>query len=134
MGLVAGLSGNAKMLSAETARSDCARILMDDEAVHAAFRLWQDVVILTDSRFIKVVAGTARKKGEISFGTLFENHHVFQRDCRNLGPRCEAKLYVPGLRPRGGGSTISKCSVTQRFSKGVDVYAIQKILADYTCR
>ena len=132
MGLMAGITGNAEMLPNAQARRDYTRILMDDEVVEAAFRLWRDVIMLTDRRFIKVNRQGMRGKkveylsipyGEISAFAV-ETAGTFDLDA-------ELKLWVSGMPKRDLGDG---CSVSQRFSKGVDVYRIQQILAEHTCR
>ena len=134
MGIMAGITGNAEMLPNAQARRDYARILMDDEVVEAAFRLWRDVIMLTDRRFIKVNRqGLRGKKVEylsVPYGEIaafaVETAGTFDLDA-------ELKLWVSGMSQRRDGFA-NDCSVSQRFSKGVDVYRIQQILAKHTCR
>ena len=46
----------------------------------------------------------------------------------------ELKIWVSGLPGRTKEAKKKDCSIVTRFSTGVDVYAIQKILAERVCK
>lgn len=114
------LLGNAGEVSIDNLQKDFGRLLHDDEQIYAGFKVIRDTWIFTSRRLILVdVQGvTGRKKEYLSipYGKItmysVETTGSFDLDA-------ELKLWI-GSREK---------PIEKKFNKGVDVYAVQALLA-----
>ena len=124
MKLLNAVLGNASEVPAAELQTEFARLLMKDESILCGYRLVRDVFMFTGRRLLLVdKQGLTGKKLEylsIPYKSItkfsIETAGTFDLDA-------ELKIWVAG----------SPDPVTQKFSKGVDVYKVQTVLAKAVC-
>ena len=124
MKLLNAVLGNASEVPAAELQTEFARLLMKDECILSGYRLVRDVFMFTGRRLLLVdKQGLTGKKLEylsIPYKSItkfsIETAGTFDLDA-------ELKIWVAG----------SPDPVSQKFSKGVDVYKVQTLLAKAVC-
>ena len=124
MNLLNAVLGNASEVPAAELQTEFARLLMKDECILCGYRLVRDVFMFTGRRLLLVdKQGLTGKKLEylsIPYKSItkfsIETAGTFDLDA-------ELKIWVAG----------SQDPVSQKFSKGVDVYKVQTLLAKAVC-
>ncbi len=124
MKLLNAVLGNASEVPAAELQTEFARLLMKDECILCGYRLVRDVFMFTGRRLLLVdKQGLTGKKLEylsIPYKSItkfsIETAGTFDLDA-------ELKIWVAG----------SPEPVSQKFSKGVDVYKVQTLLAKAVC-
>ena len=124
MKLLNAVLGNASEVPAAELQTEFARLLMKDECILCGYRLVRDVFVFTGRRLLLVdKQGLTGKKLEylsIPYKSItkfsIETAGTFDLDA-------ELKIWVAG----------SPDPVSQKFSKGVDVYKVQTLLAKAVC-
>ena len=124
MKLLNAVLGNASEVPAAELQTEFARLLMKDECILCGYRLVRDVFMFTGRRLLLVdKQGLTGKKLEylsIPYKSItkfsIETAGTFDVDA-------ELKIWVAG----------SPEPVSQKFSKGVDVYKVQTLLAKAVC-
>jgi Bacterial PH domain len=122
--LLNAVLGNASEVPAAELQTEFARLLMKDECILCGYRLVRDVFMFTGRRLLLVdKQGLTGKKLEylsIPYKSItkfsIETAGTFDLDA-------ELKIWVAG----------SPDPVSQKFSKGVDVYKVQTLLAKAVC-
>jgi hypothetical protein len=122
--LLNAVLGNASEVPAAELQTEFARLLMKDESILCGYRLVRDVFMFTGRRLLLVdKQGLTGKKLEylsIPYKSItkfsIETAGTFDLDA-------ELKIWVAG----------SPEPVSQKFSKGVDVYKVQTLLAKAVC-
>jgi len=126
MGLFSALLGNAGAVNKEELMKLYSPLLIDGEEIELGFKLIRDTFIFTSKRLILVeVQGLTGSKTEyksISYKSIsrfsIETAGTFDLDA-------ELKVWV---------SSELEPSITKRFTKTVNVYEVQKVLAYYVLR
>ncbi len=121
MGLLSGIMGNAGIVNREKLESDYKKLLLVDERIEIGFKLVRDTFIFTNKRLILVdKQGMTGKKTEylsVAYKSIsrfsVETGGTFDLDA-------ELKIWI---------SSEQTPSIAKKFSKAVDVYEVQKILA-----
>lgn len=124
MKLLNAVLGNASEVPAAELQTEFARLLMKDECILCGYRLVRDVFMFTGRRLLLVdKQGLTGKKLEylsVPYKSItkfsIETAGTFDLDA-------ELKIWVAG----------SPEPVIQKFSKGVDVYKVQTLLAKAVC-
>ena len=124
MKLLNAVLGNASEVPAAELQTEFARLLMKDECILCGYRIVRDVFMFTGRRLLLVdKQGLTGKKLEylsIPYKSItkfsIETAGTFDLDA-------ELKIWVAG----------SPEPVSQKFSKGVDVYKVQTLLAKAVC-
>ena len=124
MKLLNAVLGNASEVPAAELQTEFARLLMKDECILCGYRLVRDVFMFTGRRLLLVdKQGLTGKKLEylsIPYKSItkfsIETAGTFDLDA-------ELNIWVAG----------SPEPVSQKFSKGVDVYKVQTLLAKAVC-
>ena len=124
MKLLNAVLGNASEVPATELQTEFARLLMKDECILCGYRLVRDVFMFTGRRLLLVdKQGLTGKKLEylsVPYKSItkfsIETAGTFDLDA-------ELKIWVAG----------SPDPVSQKFSKGVDVYKVQTLLAKAVC-
>ncbi len=124
MKLLNAVLGNASEVPAAELQTEFARLLMKDECILCGYRLVRDVFMFTGRRLLLVdKQGLTGKKLEylsVPYKSItkfsIETAGTFDLDA-------ELKIWVAG----------SPDPVSQKFSKGVDVYKVQTLLAKAVC-
>tara|TARA_B100001093_G_scaffold118495_1_gene111080 strand:- start:2898 stop:3275 length:378 start_codon:yes stop_codon:yes gene_type:complete len=123
MGLLSGLLGNASVMDSKKVQKEFEKIFLKGEKVEAAFKIIRDLFIFTNKRLVLIdKQGLTGKKVEylsIAYKSIskfsVETAGTFDLDA-------ELKIWV---------SSEKLPSVSKKFNKSVDVYEVQKILADF---
>jgi len=123
MGFFSGLIGNAATVSQEQLTKDYGKLLLDSERVELGFKLIRDTFIFTNKRLILIdkqgLTGSKTEYRSISYRSIsrfsVETAGTFELDA-------ELKIWISGEELP---------SIKKQFSKSVDVYEVQKVLAHY---
>ena len=123
MGLLSGLLGNASVMDSKEVQKEYGKIFLKGEKVEAAFKIIRDLFIFTNKRLVLIdKQGLTGKKIEylsIAYKSIskfsVETAGTFDLDA-------ELKIWV---------SSEKLPSISKKFNKSVDVYEVQKILADF---
>ncbi|MET3878518.1 MULTISPECIES: PH domain-containing protein [Chitinophaga] len=123
MGFFSGLIGNAATVSQEQLTKDYGKLLLDTERVELGFKLIRDTFIFTNKRLILIdkqgLTGSKTEYRSISYKSIsrfsVETAGTFELDA-------ELKIWISGEE---------QPSIKKQFSKSVDVYEVQKVLAHY---
>jgi hypothetical protein len=123
MGLFSGLMGNASTVDNAQLLKDYGNLLIENELIEIGFKLIRDTFIFTNKRLILVdVQGLTGSKTEyksISYKSIsrfsVETAGTFELDA-------ELKIWI---------SSEVQPSIKKQFSKAVNVYDVQKILASH---
>jgi hypothetical protein len=126
MGLFSGLIGNAGQVKNEDLLRDYGKLLLHDEEIEVGFKLIRDTFIFTSKRLILIdkqgITASKTEYKSISYKSIsrfsVESSGTFDMDA-------ELKIWV---------SSEQDPSIRKMFSKSVDVYEVQKILALYVLR
>ncbi len=126
MGLLNKVLGNSSTVSKESLQTEYAKLLMNSETIDMGFKLFRDVFMFTNKRLIIVdKQGLTGRKIEylsLPYKSIarfsLETAGTFDLDA-------ELKIWI---------SSENSPSVSKKFNKSVDVYEVQKLLAEYTCR
>lgn len=126
MGLFSAILGNAGHAQKEDLIKDYGRLLIDGEDIEMGFKLIRDVFIFTTKRLILVekqgVTGSKVEYKSVSYKSIsrfsVETTGTFDLDA-------ELKIWV---------SSEQIPSIKKQFSKSVNVYDVQKVLATYVLK
>ena len=121
MGFLDGLIGNASEISPEVIRGEFKALLAADEQVYKAYQLVRDYFIFTDCRLLLVdKQGITGKKISYHSVPYRSITHFMVETSGHLDLDAELKIWVSG----------SAEPLQQSFSKKVNVYEVQALLAD----
>ena len=123
MGLLSSVLGNAGVVAPDKIETDYAQLLAEGETIEVGFAVFRDTFIFTDKRLIIVdVQGMTGKKIEylsIPYSKItkfsIETSGRFDLDS-------ELKIWI--------GSDPSP--IQKKFNKKVNIYDLQKVLAQFT--
>jgi hypothetical protein len=124
MGFLDGLAGNASRVDPRAAAQEYGRLLAEGEQVHTAYQLVRDAFLFTDRRLILVdkqgVTGRKVSYHSVPYRAIthftVETAGMFDLDA-------ELTIWLSG----GHG-------IVKQFSRGVDVYEVQALLAAFVAR
>lgn len=121
MGLLNKLLGNADTISAEKLTEKYARLLIDGEQIELGFSLLRDVFMFTNKRLIMIdVQGLTGSKVEYR-SMPYKNISRFSLETSGtFDLDAELKIWL---------SSENVPSVSKKFNKSIDVYEVQKYLA-----
>ena len=123
MGLLSSVLGNAGVVAPDKIETDYAQLLAEGETIEVGFAVFRDTFIFTDKRLIIIdVQGMTGKKIEylsIPYSKItkfsIETSGRFDLDA-------ELKIWI--------GSDPSP--IQKKFNKKVNIYDLQKVLAQFT--
>ena len=126
MGLLNSLLGNAGVASPEELTREFGNLLTEGESVEIGFKLIRDVFVFTNKRLIVVdKQGLTGKKIEY-LSILYKAISRFSIETAgHFDLEAELKIWISGEE---------KASVSKRFNKQVNIYDVQKVLADHVLR
>ena len=122
MGLLNKLMGNASKVAPEKLNERYGLLLVDGEQIELGFTLFRDVFMFTDKRLILVdVQGLTGSK--LEYRSLpYKNISRFSLETSGtFDLDAELKIWI---------SSEDTPSVSKRFNKSIDVYEVQKYLAN----
>ncbi len=122
MGLFNKLLGNASEVSVEKLTQKYGRLLTDSEQIELGFNLIRDVFMFTNKRLIIIdIQGITGSKIEYK-SMPYKNISRFSLETSGtFDLDAELKIWI---------SSENTPSVSKKFNKSVDVYEVQKYLAD----
>ena len=123
MSIFDGLLGNASENDTQETQQDLSRILASDERVEKAYAIIRDQIIFTNKRLILVdKQGLTGKKVEY-LSVLYKSISRFAIETAgHLDLDAELKIWV---------SSEALPSITRKFNKQVNIYDVQKVLAEH---
>ena len=116
------IMGNSSAVSAEQLNEKYERLLMDEEVIEVGFKMFRDVFMFTNKRLILVdVQGLTGKK--IEYKSLpYKNISRFSLETAGtFDLDAELKIWI---------SSENLPSVSKKFNKSIDVYEVQRYLAE----
>ena len=124
MGIFSSLLGNAGAIDKETIQQKYAKILTSSEKIEVGFKIFRDTFIFTNKRLILIdvqgLTGSKTSYFSVSYRSItrfsIETAGSFDLDA-------ELKIWISGEQ---------NPSIAKKFDKRVDIYEVQKILAEYT--
>ena len=124
MGLLSSLLGNAGAIENSIIQEKYGKLLIDSEEVIAGFKIIRDTFIFTNKRLIIVdVQGLTGSKIEY-FSVLYKSITRFSVETAgSFDLDAELKIWISGEQSP---------SISKKFNKKVDIYEVQKLLAEYT--
>jgi hypothetical protein len=123
MGLFSSLLGNAGVATPEELNRDYSKLLTTQETIEVGFKLFRDVFIFTNKRLILVdKQGITGKKVEY-LSILYKSISRFSVETAGkFDLEAELKIWV---------SSEANPSVSKKFNKQVNIYDLQKVLAEH---
>jgi Bacterial PH domain len=123
MGLFSALLGNAGAVTNDQLVKDYGQLLVDNEQIELGFKLIRDVFIFTNKRLILVgkqgITGNKTEYKSIIYKSItrfsIETAGTFDLEA-------ELKIWI---------SSEVNPSVVKQFNKSVNVYEVQKVLAQF---
>ena len=123
MGFLNALFGNASQVSTEDIQKKYDRLLIASETLVAAFQLFRDVYIFTDKRLLLIdKQGVSGQKTEYLTIPYRSISRFSVESAGHFDLDAELKIWI---------SSANEPAIVKTFSKSVDIYAIQQILAKY---
>lgn len=126
MGIFSALLGNSGVVDQEKLLKDYHKLLIDGEEIQIGFKLLRDTFIFTDKRLILIdrqgLTGKKTSYLSVSYKSIsrfsVETAGTFDLDA-------ELKLWI---------SSETEPSIIKKFNKSVNVYDVQRVLAQYVLR
>lgn len=122
MGLFNKILGNASEVSSEKLTEQYIRLLIENEEVELGFKLFRDVFMFTNKRLILIdVQGVTGSKAEYK---SLPYKHISRFSLETAGTfdlDAELKIWI---------SSEDAPTVSKKFNKSIDVYAVQRLLAE----
>lgn len=123
MGFFSGLLGNAGEVSQEQLMKDYGKLLIETEKIELGFKLIRDTFIFTNKRLILIdkqgITGSKTEYRSVAYKSIsrfsVESTGTFDLDA-------ELKIWI---------SSETMPSIVKQFTKSVNVYEVQKVLAFY---
>lgn len=124
MGIFSSLLGNAGAIENSKLEKDFGKLLISSESIEVGFKLIRDTFIFTNKRLIIIdVQGLTGKKMEY-FSVTYRSISRFSIETAgSFDLDAELKIWISGEQTP---------SVTKKFNKSVDIYEVQKVLAQFT--
>lgn len=122
MGLLNKILGNASEVSAEKLNEKYGRLLTENEKIELGFQLFRDTFVFTNKRLILIdVQGVRGSKIEYK-SMPYKNISRFSLETAGtFDLDAELKIWI---------SSEDTPSVSKKFNKSIDVYEVQKYLAN----
>lgn len=125
MGLLNKLLGNAGEVDNAKLMADYGHLLLNDEVIELGFNLFRDVFMFTTKRLILIdKQGLTGSKMEIKSMPYKSISRFSLETAGTLDLDAELKIWI---------SSEMIPSVSKKFSKDVDVYKVQRLLAARVC-
>jgi len=122
MGIFNKILGNASEVDSEKLTEKYSRLLIENEQVELGFMLFRDVFMFTNKRLVLIdVQGITGSKAEYK---SLPYKHISRFSLETAGTfdlDAELKIWISGEND----PTVSK-----KFNKSIDVYAVQRLLAE----
>jgi len=125
MGIFSSLLGNAGVANPEELNKEYANLLFDNETIEVGFKLLRDVFIFTSKRLILVdKQGLTGKKIQY-LSVSYRSISKFSIETSgHFDLEAELKIWI---------SSETLPSVEKKFNRQVNIYDLQKVLAQHVC-
>lgn len=125
MGLFDKILGNAGEVDHDKLMKEYGHLLINEEVIEMGFILMRDVFMFTSRRLILIdKQGLTGKKIEMKSMPYKSVSRFSLETAGTFDLDAELKIWI---------SSENLPSVSKKFSKGVDVYKVQRLLASKTC-
>ncbi|MEO9954835.1 PH domain-containing protein [Nonlabens sp.] len=125
MGLFDKILGNAGEVNHDKLVQEYGHLLISEEVIEMGFVLMRDVFMFTSHRLILIdKQGLTGKKIEMKSMPYKSVSRFSLETAGTFDLDAELKIWI---------SSENIPSVSKKFSKGVDVYKVQRLLASKTC-
>ncbi|OZM56167.1 cytoplasmic protein [Lottiidibacillus patelloidae] len=125
MGIFNGMLGNASEVNIEDVTREYGNILATNERVEKAYKLIRDMFIFTDKRLVLVdKQGLTGKKTEYHSIPYKNITHFSIETAGSFDLDAELKIWISG----------SSTPLQKQFNKNLNIYELQKVLADYVLK
>lgn len=122
MGLFNKILGNASEVSSEKLNEKYGRLLVESETIELGFKLLRDTFMFTNRRLILVdVQGITGSKVEYKSLPYKNISRISLETAGTFDLDAELKIWI---------SSENMPSVSKKFNKSIDVYEVQKYLAE----
>ncbi len=119
------LFGNASEINVDALRKEFENVLLEDEKIDKAFRIFRDLFVFTNKRLILVdKQGLSGKKAEYLSIPYRAISRFSVETAGSWDADAELKIWFSG----------SPEPLQKEFKKGTDILGVQKILAQYTTK
>ncbi|MTI30325.1 PH domain-containing protein [Cytophagales bacterium RKSG123] len=126
MGLFSSLLGNAGVVDLEKLISEYNMLLVEGEEIEIGFKLIRDTFIFTNKRLLLVdKQGITGKKTEYLSVSYKSISRFSIETAGTLDLDAELKIWI---------SSEFKPSIIKKFNKSVNVYDVQKVLAQHVLK
>ncbi|MDT0688385.1 PH domain-containing protein [Salegentibacter sp. F188] len=124
MSILSSLLGNAGAIEKNQLQADFGKLLIPSETIEAGFKIIRDTFIFTNKRLIIIdVQGLTGRKIEY-FSVIYKSISRFSVETAgSFDLDAELKIWISGEHTP---------SISKRFNKKVDIYEVQKLLAEFT--
>jgi len=122
MGLFNSILGNSSEVSVEKLHEKYGRLLVEGEAIEIGFKLFRDTFMFTNKRLVLIdVQGLSGSKAEYK-SLPYKNISRFSLETAGtFDLDAELKIWI---------SSEDLPSVSKKFNKSIDVYEVQRYLAE----
>lgn len=122
MGFFNNLLGNSSEISSEKLHEKYGRLLVENEQIEIGFKLFRDTFMFTDKRLVLIdVQGLSGSKAEYK-SLPYKNISRFSLETAGtFDLDAELKIWI---------SSEDTPSVSKKFNKSIDVYEVQRYLAE----
>ena len=126
MGLFSALMGNAGTIDPAKIEKEFGKLLTENEVIEMGFKLIRDTFIFTNKRMIMVdIQGITGNKQEY-FSVPYKSISRFSiESAGTFDLEAELKIWI---------SSEQQPSIRKNFTRSVDVYEVQKVLAHYVLK
>lgn len=123
MGLFSSLLGNAGVVDSNELQKEYENLLIEGESIEIGFKIIRDVFIFTNKRLILVdKQGITGKKIEY-LSVIYKSISRFSIETAgHFDLDAELKIWISGE---------SNPSVSKRFNRQINIYDLQKVLAQH---
>ncbi|WP_280394565.1 PH domain-containing protein [Nocardia brasiliensis] len=126
MGLFDGMIGNAGRVDSRQAQEEYAHLLVEEERVWAAYLVVRDVILFTERRVILIdkqgITGQKVSYHSIPYRSIV---HFTVESAGMLDMDAELTIWISGQ---------PKPLLQKRFSRNIDIYEMQAILALFVAK
>lgn len=126
MGMLNKILGNASEVSSEKLNEKYGKLLIDDEKVELGFKLIRDIFMFTNYRLILIdVQGLTGSKQQYLSLPYKQISRFSLETAGTFDLDAELKIWI---------SSENSPTVSKKFNSSIDVYSVQKYLAEKTIK
>mgnify|MGYP005831970527 CR=1 FL=1 len=125
MGLLDGLMGNASEVNVSDIEKEFEQVLANEERIEKVYKLVRDLFVFTNKRLILVdKQGMTGKKVEYHSIPYKSVTHFSVETAGHFDLEAELKIWISG----------NPMPLQKQFNRSLNIYQVQKVLADYVLK